>query len=59
MFNDYTATMQVKAEEESITAQSEWVLPQCESLAGSLPYNGNYFFFKSASSDPQQLLTGV
>lgn len=41
MLNYFTATMQVKAEEESITADRAQVLPLCESSTWLFPYSGS------------------
>lgn len=41
MLNYSSATMQVKAEEESITVYGAQVLPLCESSTWSFHYNGS------------------
>lgn len=41
MLNYSTATVQLKAEEESISVYRAQVLPLCESLTWSFPYNGS------------------
>ena len=41
MLNYFTATMQVTAEEESITVYTAQVLPLCESSPWSFPYDGS------------------